>query len=506
MINKLEKPDRFIHLVQGDSINARLHAEIIKKTIRDAPMAKNIILPIYGICFDDSTSSRFPKKLKRFHNFISFISSELRLRKKINGQLKQFLNEQEMNRCIFNNGFSWTLCLCLVSLYNAFNSKKLILSNENGIVKGFWLRGIEIGCLLIDTYLRYKPSFVFDENDLFVKNISTRAQALFIFYSILFRKKNTCLVCGFTTYIHNGIPAEIIYKNKQKLISIGSSRCLYRIHDTFKESPLISAHPDHTLFTLSKADKATDLLQAERTLSDRLQSKYDSSMSYMMHIKSDKNSSESNNPKIESGSTILMLHAFNDSVHIYRWFLFLDFWEWATQTVDVLLSAGRKIYIKPHPNTDQLSIKALVALKQKYQNSSKITWLANNVQNSYIFNSYPNLVVTGYGSVTIEAAYAGVPVLVAGDYAGINLDLAMSPKNKQEYFSYLLNPDSSNLKQKKERSIKVQSFLKNAQSKPQLMSKFSKTRLHIRNQKFLSSDAVNKYLSEAFDTIICDLT
>ena len=178
--------------------------------------------------------------------------------------------------------------------------------------------------------------------------------------------------------------------------------------------------------------------------------------------------------------------------------LFNDFLEWAIETIKHCISNSKNIYIKPHPNTDEISLSAIQYLKSTFEDHPNVRWLSPELKNSFIFNTKPKLIITGYGSVAIESAFCGVPVLVAGDYPGENLNIAMSPKNKYDYFKYLANPVQNDPITSQSNAIYTMAFLKHFEGKPQLMSLLGKTRSQLKDSELLSSQLVNHYLQDAF--------
>ena len=500
----------FIYLVQDDLTMVRLASEAMRSNMRIFPGSVHVVLPVYGIYIFNPLESKYPKQLKKAQLFLAYLKRELSLKEKLRQQLSLFLAPCEISECTMPSVYYWLLCLFMSPILENINQlreifknkkyKHLVTEDKTGFSRE-----------IIDTFIRFKPSPFFNQDDEFVSNIKRRAMALSLFYRNLFYNKLTCLYCSYTSYIQNGIPAKLIYKNRQILVTLGSSRCLYRLHNTSKSNPLISAHPDHSQFNTKDAQpgilSSVEVEEARRTLINRVNQKYDSSMSYMSNTPSSDVALKkfTGEYQIQTGSVILMLHAFNDSVHVYRWFLFNDFLEWAIETIKHCISNSETIYIKPHPNTDEISLSAIQYLKSTFEDYPNVRWLSPELKNSFIFNTKPKLIITGYGSVAIESAFCGVPVLVAGDYPGENLNIAMSPKNKYDYFKYLANPVQIDPTTSKLNAIYTLAFLKHFEGKPQLMSLLNKTRSQLKDSELLSSKLVNHYLQDAFTELAIKL-
>ena len=242
----------FIYLVQDDLTMVRLTSEALRSNMHIFPGSVHIVLPVYGIYIFNPLESRYPKKLKKAQLFLSYLKQELSLKQKLREQLSLFLTPCEVSECTMPSAFYWLLCLFVSPILENTNQLRQIFKAKK-YKHRIREHKTDFSREIIDTFIRFKPSPSFIENDGFVNNIKRRAMALCLFYRILFYNESTCLYCSYTSYIHNGIPAKLIYKNKQTLITLGSSRCLYRLHDTSKSNPLISAHPDHSQFNTKDA-------------------------------------------------------------------------------------------------------------------------------------------------------------------------------------------------------------------------------------------------------------
>ena len=134
-----------------------------------------------------------------------------------------------------------------------------------------------------------------------------------------------------------------------------------------------------------------------------------------------------------------MLHDFFDSPHCYNWMIFPDFWTW---TYETLLYCHRNqilLNIKPHPNQRLASKKIVNEFKERFKDSSFINWLPSSINNSKIFKKKPSLIISVYGSITAEATFMKIPVLLAGDHPAINFNIANTAINKKNYFQLLSN-------------------------------------------------------------------
>lgn len=111
-----------------------------------------------------------------------------------------------------------------------------------------------------------------------------------------------------------------------------------------------------------------------------------------------------------SSSIILFLHDFYDSPHIYPGLDFADFVDWTIDTIKFLISTGKKIYIKPHPN--QISPSSPVS-KLILSIFPQVNVLDARASNHDIFTAKPALIITAYGNVSVEAACYGIKCISA---------------------------------------------------------------------------------------------
>ena len=157
---------------------------------------------------------------------------------------------------------------------------------------------------------------------------------------------------------------------------------------------------------------------------------------------------------IQKNSKIKILictHDFLDSIHVNGKNFFPDFYLW----IDFLGKLSNKkvkdydFYIKSHPNLGNKYEKY-----QKYTNTfvnnllkkyPKIKKIPNNTSHHQIIAAGINYVLTVYGSVGIEYACLGIPVINASrNNPHINYNFNINPKNQKDYIKIL-----SNLKKRK---------------------------------------------------------
>jgi hypothetical protein len=135
-------------------------------------------------------------------------------------------------------------------------------------------------------------------------------------------------------------------------------------------------------------------------------------------------------------------HAFVDAVK-YCDLFFSDYYTWLYETCRRLTKKSNihNIYVKPHPS--EILYKCVVTVKDvikeinnKYD--GEIVFLDKKVNNKIIFN-IADIIVTGAGTIAVEAAPQGIPVLVAARTYYEKVNMVIQPQTKDEYFKYLDN-------------------------------------------------------------------
>jgi hypothetical protein len=165
-----------------------------------------------------------------------------------------------------------------------------------------------------------------------------------------------------------------------------------------------------------------DINKSNSSLLNRINGEYNNSYLKFYNMKS---SNPINNWKPEISNSIdinviLFLHAFTDSpnheIEINETDQFIDHFHFCLKFIKKLGNHQKiKIYVKSHPLNDQYpsDIKFFNILSELIKNYTNIYFIPNSTSlKSINENIKENLIVlTGRGSITIEAAFLGLPVL-----------------------------------------------------------------------------------------------
>lgn len=288
--------------------------------------------------------------------------------------------------------------------------------------------GIEVADLLVDSYLRFKPSPEFEVKDPFVRRLVWQAlrdvrQAKAYFG----RRKPRWYLTSYTSYLEHGIPTRVALSEGVGVWSFGSLNGFGKLltqADYFHTQNFAGYRAGFEVLDLQEEK----LRAARQGLENRLSGGIDAATSYMR--KSAYAQTEVELPPDLDGAVVVFLHDFYDSPHIYPDLVFMDFWRWITYTIDTLEQAGTRFFLKPHPNQIALSDAALGRLRRNYPD---LKWLPINASNVQLAEAGIACGVTVYGTVAHELAYLGVPSIACARHPHYAFNFCRTARTREEY-------------------------------------------------------------------------
>jgi hypothetical protein len=311
---------------------------------------------------------------------------------------------------------------------------------EQGEDFSLCINGIEIADLLIDSYLRFKPSPKFNVRDQFVRRLIWQALRDIRQASAYFGKvKPQWYLTSYSTYLEHGIPVRVAMRYGVQVWSFASLKHLGK-----KLSLTDSYHTDN--FSGYRADfdvldQQEERLEAARVqLEKRLSGAIDDATSYMR--KSAYAQSDVQLPANLNDAVVIFLHDFYDSPHVYPDLIFRDFWHWVCFSIDVFRKSNIKFFLKPHPNQIALSDEALGILGQKYPD---LQWLPAATSNVDLARAGIACGITMYGTVANELAYLGVPSICCARHPHHTFDFCRTARTRDEYGRLLKTYNRLNL-------------------------------------------------------------
>ena len=295
---------------------------------------------------------------------------------------------------------------------------------------------IQIGDLVIDSYLRFKPSPRFDVHDTFVFDIIKQAlRDIDLAFKYFSRSKPRLYLCSYTTYIEHGIPARVavnvgvpvrVYGN---LIAFGKKLSINDTYHTANTNQYREKFEE-----LTEVEKENAFRLAESQLNQRLSGTVDAATSYMKVSAYACN--DETIPDVAE-SVVIFLHDFYDSPHIYDDLIFPDFWTWVCFTIQTLSDNGLSFWVKPHPNQISLSEGVLLDLKRQYP---EVRFISSKVSNIELAKAGMICGITVYGTVAHELAYLGLPTISCARHPHNSFEFCRTAKTLDEYHKMLLTP------------------------------------------------------------------
>lgn len=289
------------------------------------------------------------------------------------------------------------------------------------------LRGILVGDLVIDSFLRFKPSPVMILNDLYLVVVLHQTQRDLekaIGFFSTFRPK--LHLTSYTTYIQHGIASRVALSFGTRVVSFGNYQDLSKTitPDSMGHARDFSRYAQDFAKLDNQAEK---LALADASIRKRLGGEIDNAIGYMQASAYEVKTA--NVPDVR-GALVMFLHDFYDSSHVYDWMVFEDLWEWICFTVEHCEKNEIPLFVKPHPNQLAGSENDFGKLQKLYPNMQMIS---PDVTNRQLAEAGMVCAVTVRGSVASEMVYLGIPSISAGNNPHVSFDTFLTPRTPEEY-------------------------------------------------------------------------
>ena len=301
------------------------------------------------------------------------------------------------------------------------------------IIKSYSLKysKIEIGDLVVDTYLRFRPSPKFIISDLFVLKIIWQAIRDIKKSERYFAKeKPHVYFTSYAVYLEHGIPVRVAIKYNINIYAFANFQIFAKKLTKTDYFHTSDCDKYKQLFS-SLSNKEKKIKKAESLLNRRLSGKNDAATFYM---KKSSYSKDEMNIKFKKSSVVIFLHDFYDSPHVYKNFIFVDFWQWLIFTIRILKKKNINFYIKTHPNRIASNDKIIKDLKLLIPEEH---WLPENVNTKQLVSLGMICGITAYGTVAHELAYLGVHSICCARHPHYSFDFCKTANSKKEYELFL---------------------------------------------------------------------
>lgn len=142
--------------------------------------------------------------------------------------------------------------------------------------------------------------------------------------------------------------------------------------------------------------------------------------------------------KMESKTVVIMAHIFSDAPHSYDNMLYEDYWEWFVATLNVLLkNANVNVLVKEHPSSVLYNECGIIMSYLKSINKEYL--LLDNSESTVSVLNNADIVVTAGGTIGLEFASKGKPVVLASYPPYSRLGFTNEFETKEKYECFLLN-------------------------------------------------------------------
>lgn len=374
-------------------------------------------------------------------------------------------------------------------MINAQKILKKISSKEE--IHQLKFKGIKIGDLIYDTYLRYKNTPTIDIKDPFLVEIYAKILFSYEKLFVLNSKKN--IKFFFTnqlSYIHHGFPTRFFLDKNKKVKYFGGKGSYLSDYNqknywhsfNFRKFPVIFKKQNQ---------KKKKIFLAKKLMRDKFSGKIIPQENFILEKSVYKNFKKNN---LKSFSGVIFLHCFVDAPTGRGKCLFNDFYEWTDETLGFLdkNNFSKFIAIKPHPNSRDASIDTEKFFKRKYPN---FIWLSKKTSNKKIFEKKPKFGVSVMGTVLTELAYHEIFSIAASTHPSMAYNFVYRAKTKKKYFDKILevlnSKDSTKVKSKNKIFEYIYcDFLKDDNS--DLIAK----KIKLKEWNFTNSDALSKFSKE----------
>ena len=318
------------------------------------------------------------------------------------------------------------------------------------------LFGIEIGDLIYDEMIKYyEPIKDISEKIYLIKTIDKKYKSIFnktfiyIFScNFLYKKyQPKVYLTTHTQYSSYGIPSRCFAKKGVQIIETNDDLILfYKKHTTpkFNEGTknLITLKLEEISFDSKKMQEIDELLNKRITGKEE---QIDVKMAYH-----NKKIYEINDLKKELGITnnnpfvFVFAHVFADAPRcLTTMLLFKDYFDWLNQTLKHLPSNQKVNWIiKPHPSSKAYNeIGQVKKMIEELNTKNNVYLCPENLSTASVINC-AKAIITGQGTVGMEFACFGIPVVIIGSafYSGFGFNI--EPKTQKEYFKILENIQS----------------------------------------------------------------
>lgn len=297
-------------------------------------------------------------------------------------------------------------------------------------LENFVYRGVEIGDLIYDQFLRMTGSPTLDIKD---QRLVRVVHDYLLYVDQLknyFKDKNVkAVIVGETTY-RLAVPARIAIASGLQAYHVSGST-IFSLNSQTQNAYLEAKYfKNYGEKYLALPDESTLLYGSSFRPSIRTTEISWTSNEREVEIVGPINAREGDTTRI-----LVACHSFLDAPHVYGINLFPDFFSWLDFIGNLSNNAGVQFLLKPHPSERQDSSTIFDTLKNRYP---KLVILPRNVTNADIIQMGIDAVLTVYGTVALEYSQYGIPVITASSVGPYSTwEFCYNPSSVREYGDFI---------------------------------------------------------------------
>jgi hypothetical protein len=304
---------------------------------------------------------------------------------------------------------------------------------ENLKVNGVW-----IGDLLYDSHLRKHQLPTLEIGDPRFRDSLKDALAYYVYWQDYLDTHNVksvivshCVYHWYAVILRLAVSRQIpVYQVNAQTLYYISDTYYYRAYNEFFDYPQFFGE-------LSEREKLEGVQAAKERLDRRLSGEVGVDIVYSTksaYIKKQEKKALADSPRIK---VLIATHCFFDSPHPYGVNLFPDFYEWLTFLGEISKKTDYDWYIKTHPDFMPGNIEIIQGFIKRFP---KFILLPAETSHHRITEDGVNFALTIYGTIGVEYAALGVPVINASMCnPHVAYDFNIHPKSVEEYEHILLN-------------------------------------------------------------------
>jgi hypothetical protein len=366
-------------------------------------------------------------------------------------------NKSDLSTCIYScfdflstpkRNF-YSIYATTVALFSSFlllknlTTKKLTLEDY---VNSYEFRGIKIGDLIYDSYIRYKQRFKYPNKLLIaLQHLTFIKKMVEIEKTILHLKPKRVIA---STYVYASVSSaatRVALSKKIPVIILKGS--LVKKLDSFNDALQAPRYIKKEDFSRAYNCENPTRFQAEWRKRIRGENKNmgqnDAINAYtngeVLHEPSEVLSLCGIKNIKKFPIYVIMPHAFSDANHAKGDFVFLDYYSWFKKTLEIVSAVDSAYWlIKPHPSSSYYGEIGLVESLASQFIKHNIALIPDSLSTESILN-VSDAVITARGTIALEAACFGIKAIQAGNAEWSDIDITFEAKSVRQYVEMLEN-------------------------------------------------------------------